>query len=167
MNKLYSLIMAVIVISIIIVVAWLRYDYIVKDRDQYKTKFENAAANLAIEKANRDTEKQASIEAAARSNKIQSEKEAIENEAKNMRSCIDNNSCGVRVELKYKVCPSLPTTATSGSMANDDQPYGGDFQRWINDTRESIKLDALKIKGLQEDLKIRSSPDYCTPKIPK
>jgi len=143
---------------------WWRYDYVVSERDGLKSDLAASRADLE----NRDNiirkERADAVSANFRAEAYATEKRTIENEAKSMRDCINNQSCGVRVQWKFKVCPSLPN-ASSGESRTDGaaEPDTRNLEEWSVGVEESIKLNLLQIEKLQEDIKIRSHPNYCKP----
>lgn len=125
---------------------------------------DKAEAELTDAKSILETERKAAADANARAKQTQLEKQVIQNEAKANADCIRNRTCGVRVELKYQTCPVSSANA-SGSGADELQEQNRrNFELWINDLKESVRLDNLYIVKLQEDVKVRSSADYCKPK---
>lgn len=130
-------------------------------RDKYKASSEQFQAEAKAANDVLVTERKAAADANARAKQTQIEKQVIENEAQANRDCIANKSCGVRVDLKYKACP-VSSATTSGSGIDELQEQNRrNFELWINDLKESVKLDNLYIIKLQEDVKVRSDSKYC------
>jgi hypothetical protein len=137
--------------------AYLRYDYVVKDRDAAK-------AELSQTKGVLDTERQNAQEAANRSLAFRIEESNREKEHQKLVDCVAAGTCGIRVH--HKACPAMPKAAadrpsTAGAAAEPDREFE---QNYFNH-RELINKYELREKALRVELAARSRPDYCQPKL--
>lgn len=91
-------------------------------------------------------------------------KEVIENEAKANRDCIANRTCGIELRWKKAICSdSRMPPPTSGESGTDESTFTNqrNFESWVVDLQESIDDNLIQIKGLQEELVVRSDINYC------
>jgi len=143
---------------------WWRYDSVVSERNILKSYLAASQADLE----NRDNiikkERADAISANSRAELYATEKRSIENEAKSMRDCIADESCGVRIKWKVNACPNM-LDSTTGELRTDGtaEPDTRDFEAWAVDLEESVKQNLLQIKKLQADVKIRADPNSCQP----
>lgn len=156
LNKLYvyGAILAIIGLG------WARYNYVVNDRDELKlqnTHLVSANQNLSAINAKKEKDIGAATD---REQKQILANEAIKNEVNDYRACVDAGKCGVR--WKLQACP-----VSSGAIAvqpNTNEAPGanrGDFESWYFDLLTAIRENHQQIIGLQEDVRVRSHPDYC------
>jgi hypothetical protein len=159
-NKIY----AAIAISVVLVFGWYRYDSLVSERDQLAANLKVTEDNLADKTAVLEKERSDALDASARAKQNQLKTEEVTDEVSKLRACIDAGTCGVR--WKYQACPRMPSgdTATGGQSAiAEDAAARRNFESWYFDFLEQIRQTEVLVKALQEDVKIRSNPDYCKP----
>lgn len=160
MIKLY----AGLAVLAVLVGLWWHYDSVISERDSLKTQLTDSQAALKNKDAVLESERADALSANARAITTQLEKKAIEDEANLMRSCISNESCGVRVKFKFNTCPNIQNATTSGPGADGaTESDTRDFQTWVFDTEESIKLNLHQIAKLQQDVLERSKQGACKP----
>lgn len=143
---------------------WWRYDSVIAERDGLKTALSMAAEAINQKDGIIEKERSGVAEAATRAEKNLQDKRAIENEAKSMRDCIADKSCGVRVQWKVNACPNLPGSGASRPGSDSSaEPDTRDFETWVVDLEESVKKNLKQIEQQSEDIKIRAAKDYCKP----
>lgn len=159
MSRLYATLALLAMIGL----AWWQYSSAITDRDKYKADSIRLEAELQVEKDIVKAKELAITEANKRAVRYSEEKKVIENEAKSNRECIAAGTCGVVLRFKSAVCTELHNTTTSRSGTNESSGTDPkDFARWYDTLEEAIKKNELKIVKLQEELSLRSKPNYCT-----
>lgn len=153
-----------LVFSIIAGLGYWRYSYVVDKLEltQQKLANETQAKQDAI-KLNEKTQT-ALDEERVRSAKFSDEKEAIAIEKAERDRCIANKSCGFIVQTKYIEMPAGSGVQTNQAESGADETacqFNENFQRSLSELRASIENDANQIIALQEDVLVRSKPDYC------
>ncbi len=158
MSRLY----ATLGIFVFIGLAWWQYSSAITERDKYKS--ESAKYQVEL-KAKTDlviAKEKLLSEANARAIKNLADKKVIEDEAKANNECIAAGTCGVVVRYKQAICASMPNSTDTGPGANDTSgTNSADFARWYVTLEEALKKNELKIAKLQQDILIRSNPNYC------
>jgi hypothetical protein len=141
------------------------YAYIESERvDSLKADNKVLTGKVEASEAARKKEQQDTIDANNRAKQNQIEKQVIEDEAQKNRDCISAGTCGVRVVFKSAICAGVHNPTTSGSDTNGTASQElRDFAEWDNNLEAAIKDNLLQIKKLQEDVAIRSNPNYCKP----
>lgn len=160
MNRIYFALGLLVVMGL----CWLRYDHVVEDRDAEKLRADNAVAQVKAMGKELVAERENAANAESRASKRQTEKEELKREYDQKVKCIDDGTCGVVVRWKRAICaePSLHS-ADSGSIGLDEGTVAEqkDFGRWLASLEASIDDNYRQIKGLQNELAIKSAPDYC------
>ena len=132
--------------------------------DTLKTANKELVSKVEASESARKKEQQDAIDANNRAKQTQIEKQVIEDEAQKNRICIANGTCGVRIMFKPAICADVHETTTSGSSNNGAAGQDlRDFAEWDNNLEAAIKDNLLQISKLQEDVKVRSNPNYCQP----
>ncbi len=141
------------------------YAYIESERvDSLKADNKVLTGKVEASEAARKKEQQDTIDANNRAKQTQIEKQVIEDEAQKNRDCINAGTCGVKFVYQHAACSPMYNASTSGSNANGTASQElRDFASWANDLEAAIKDNLLQIKKLQEDVAIRSNPNYCKP----
>lgn len=157
LNKLYAALGLLAVLGL----GYARYVYVVNDRDALKTQNTQLVSDLQNQTAI-NAKKEIDIAAAnGREQKQIAANEAIKNEIKDYRACVDAGECGV--QFRFKACPvtgsdPFASQPPASEAASTDRR---DFESWYFDLLGAVRDNAQQIKGLQEDLAIRSDPNYC------
>lgn len=162
MIKIY-LIVGAVVAAIIAGFLW-RLDYLQAKNDELESKvswYETALKNekdLNIKQAaNLD-------EANQRAQKNATEKQSILDETKKLRDCVANKSCGYVLRFQPIQVPATSSgdTGKAEPGINDTScRFGSDFDAWVVELVESIRLNKQKIESLQADVLVRSNKNYC------
>jgi hypothetical protein len=143
------------------------YAYIESERaDSLKADNKVLMSKVEASEAARKKEQQDAIDANNRAKQTQIEKQVISDEAQKNRDCIANGTCGVRVVFKSAICAGVHETTVGGSSVDGAASQElRDFAQWYVDLEAAIKDNLLQIKKLQEDVAIRSNPNYCQAKL--
>lgn len=139
------------------------YAYIESERvDSLKDKNQVLTDRIEQSEAARKKEQQETIDANNRAKQTQIEKQVIEDEAQKNRDCINAGTCGVKFVYQHAACSAVHNAVTSGSGVDGAAGQDlRDFASWVNDLEAAIKDNLLQIAKLQEDVAIRSNPNYC------
>lgn len=145
--------------------AWWRYDYIVSDRDAQKQRADSVTVDLANVNAKLATERQNAADADLRAKQRQSEKEVLQREYDQKLKCINDGNCVVKLRWGSSLCPKARQVHSTESISSgfNEKPSADerDFARWVADLENAIDDNHQQIIGLQNELEIRSKPDYC------
>jgi hypothetical protein len=112
LNKLYLAGGIVVVAGLL----WLRYDYVVSDRDALKTQL--AASQQEITKANETIEADRLERKALNEDRSEylAQLESAKNETKRLQTCIDNKSCVATIRVRVPTsCPTADAGGPAGA----------------------------------------------------
>ncbi len=150
-------------------IAWYNYSNAITDRALYKALSEERQVQLdhvldAVEKKEKEI-----LAANERTKTLIAEKVKIENEAEANRKCIADRTCGFELRWTHQICAnSMPNSSTSRPRADETSSSNGQtFEEWYIEVEEAAAIAELQIAKLQQDLTIRSNPNYCKPKQTK
>lgn len=165
MSKLY----ATGAILVLILIAWYNYSNAITDRDFYKKESETKDAQIANVVDLLAKKEKEILEANQRTKTHIAEKVKIENEAEANRKCIADRTCGFELRWTHQICAnSMPNSSTSRPRADETSSSSGQtFEEWYIEVEEAAAIAELQIAKLQQDLTIRSNPNYCKPKQTK
>jgi hypothetical protein len=107
-------------------------------------------------------ERKNAAEVALRAQKFYEDKQNDQKELDDLRNCVANKSCGVRVVRG--ACPAMPGTnstarGTEAADAADRRQFEQDYIGLV----ASIKETKRRYDWMQAELIARSAPDYCQP----
>lgn len=148
---------------VLIGLLWWRYDYITTQNERLQSDLSAANEQLEQSQAIVIKERQNAAEVALRAQKFYEDKQHDQTELDNLRKCVANQSCGVRVVRG--ACPAMPSSNTaSGGTEAADAADRRQFEQDYFSLVESIKETKRRYEWLQSELIARSSPEYCSPK---
>lgn len=108
-------------------------------------------------------ERQSAAEVALRAQKFYEDKQNDQKELDDLRNCVANKSCGVRVVRG--ACPAMPSsTTTAGGAESADAADRRQFEQDYISLLASIKETRRLYEWMQSELIARSHPDYCKAK---
>lgn len=120
-----------------------QYEQLVKARDALITKERQNAAEVAL-----------------RAQKFYEDKKNDQKELDDLRNCVANKSCGVRVVRG--ACPAMPSSTTAaGGVEAADAADRIQFEQDYISLVASIKETKRRYEWMQSELIARSHPDYC------
>lgn len=161
MNKLY--VYAVIALAAL-AGAW-HYNNVIDELDKLAADNAIITKNLESQKAVIAAERSAAIEANSRATETQKKSQEVTDEVNNLRACIDAGTCGVR--WKYQACPRVSGSDAAASRSAIDEADAArrrEFEQNYFNLVESIRQTRVQVEALQEDVRVRSRPDYCSAK---
>ena len=145
---------------VILGLCWWRYDYVTDENDTLKADLSAANSQLEQSQAIITKERQNAAEVALRAQKFYEDKQHDQAELDNLRKCVADKSCGVRVVKG--ACPIV-----SGSNSNSggaEAAYAADRKQFEQDyfnLLASIKETKRLYGWMQQELIARAKPDYC------
>lgn len=149
------------VIAILGLMYW-RYDYVTTQNAKLKSDLSAASAQLEQSQAIINKERQNAAEVALRAQKFYEDKQHDQTELDNLRKCVADKSCGVRVVKG--ACPTMPRpNSTAGGAETTDAADRRQFEQDYISLVESIKETKSRYNWMQQELITRSHPDYCSP----
>lgn len=105
-------------------------------------------------------ERKNAAEVALRAQKFYEDKQNDQKELDDLRNCVANKSCGVRVVRG--ACPAMPSSATAaGGVETADAADRRQFEQDYISLVASIKETRRLYEWMQAELIARSHPDYC------
>lgn len=148
---------------VIVGLLWWRYDYVTTENERLKSDLSAANASLEQLQAIIAKERQNAAEAALRAQKFYEDKQNDQKELDDLRNCVANKSCGVRVVRG--ACPAMPSsTAAAGGTEAADAADRRQFEQDYFNLLASIKETKRRYDWMQQELIARSAPDYCRAK---
>jgi hypothetical protein len=134
LNKLYL----ALGIAAVVGAAWLRYDYVVKDRDELKTKLATSQAELTKANETIELDRQERIAANETRSEYLAQLESAKNETKRLQTCIDNKSCVATIRVRVPTsCPTADAGGAAGA-ATAEAELDGAAVRAYNNLRDGI-----------------------------
>lgn len=139
--------------------AW-HYQHLIKSNTKLESALELKQIELEQSQAIIDKERQNAAELALRAQKFYEDKQHDQTELDNLRKCVADKSCGVRVVKG--ACPVLSgTNSTTGGAEAADAADRKQFEQDYFSLVESIKETKRRYDWMQSELIARSHPDYC------
>lgn len=146
--------------AVLVAAAYWRYDYVVTQNAKLKDGLEATIGFLEDAQAIITKERQNSAKSAASAKKAYEDKQHDQTELDNLRKCVADKSCGVRVVKG--ACPVLPgTNSTAGGAEATDAADRRQFEQDYFSLVASIKETKRRYDWMQQELIARSHPDYC------
>lgn len=142
-------------------VAW-HYQHLIKSNTKLESALELKQIELEQSQAIIAKERQNAAEVALRAQKFYEDKQHDQTELDNLRKCVSDKSCGVRVVKG--ACPVLSgydstTGGAEAANAADRRQFEQDYFSLV----ASIKETKRRYEWMQAELIARSHPDYCKP----
>lgn len=105
-------------------------------------------------------ERQSAAEVALRAQKFYEDKQNDQKELDDLRNCVANKSCGVRVVRG--ACPTMPSSnASTGGAETTDAADRRQFEQDYISLVASIKETRRLYEWMQAEAMAREHPDYC------
>jgi len=158
MSRLYLYGGAAAVLIILIGLAW----GLKQQLDLAESQRDTAQAQLSAVNDILAAERQNLIDAESRAAEYQSQRDQSNDANEAMRACIADKSCGVRVNVVYRTVRD-PDTGTCGAVEADAESQRELNQNYLSLDRE-LSLMEDNYRALQQELIVRSHPDYCRTK---
>lgn len=151
------------VAAVLIAAAYWRYDCVMDRNADLETDLAEAKSSLEQSQAIITKERQNAAEVALRAQKFYEAKQHDQTELDNLRKCVADKSCGVRVVRG--ACPAMPSSAsasggTEATYAADRRQFEQDYFSLVASIKETKRL----YEWMQQELIARSKPDYCNAK---
>lgn len=146
--------------AVLVAAAYWRYDYVMGRNANLETDLAAAKSSLEQSQAVITKERQNAAEVALRAQKFYEDKQHDQTELDNLRKCVADKSCGVRVVKG--ACPVLSgassnTGGTEAADAADRRQFEQDYFSLV----ASIKETKRRYDWMQQELIARSKQDYC------
>lgn len=156
-------------IAAVLIAAWLRYDYVVTDRDAAKASLATALASLVDARLLVETERIRADEAAERASEYYASRVKSNEELEKLRTCIADKSCVPRVRV-VQACPTsgvVPEAgANAGTLETSTAELDADAQRIVLRLYDQARELTDLYLSAQAEVEARSKPDYCERKKP-
>lgn len=149
--------------AVLVAAAYWRYDYVMDRNADLKSDLAAAKSSLEQSQAIITKERQNAAEVALRAQKFYEDKQHDQAELDNLRKCVSDKSCGVRVVKG--ACPVLSgTNSNAGGTEATDAADRRQFEQDYFSLLASIKETKRRYDWMQQELIARSKPDYCQTK---
>lgn len=158
MSRLYLYGGAAVALVIISGLAW----GLKQQLDLAESQRDTAQAHLSAVNDILAAERQNLREAESRAAEYQLQRDQSNESNEAMRACIADKSCGVRVNVVYRTVRD-PDTRTCGAVEADAESQRELEQNYLSLDRE-LSLMEDNYRALQQELIVRSHPDYCRTK---
>jgi prophage endopeptidase len=159
LNKLYL----ALGIAAVVGAAWLRYDYVVSDRDELKMQLEQSESNLKVYRDALISERESAARVAALSQKNIEDLNNAKSEIDRLRLDVESGDAGLQVNAECPEPRSVPSTGTSTGTPNATGPrLSNAAQRDYFTLRDRHAEATAQITGLQQYIL-----SECTQKSPQ
>lgn len=132
----------------------------VQKSGEYRSTIQQQEAVIEAKDALIEKERKNAAQSAERAKKAHEEKQNDQKELDDLRNCVANKSCGVRVVRG--ACPAMPSSGAS--TGGTETTYAADRRQFEQDyisLLASIKETRRLYEWMQAEAIARSHPDYC------
>lgn len=146
--------------AVLVAAAYLRYDYVNDQNAKLKADLSAVKEQLDQSQAIITKERKNAAEVALRAQKFYEDKQHDQTELDNLRKCVADKSCGVRVVKG--ACPVVSgANSTAGGAEATDAADRRQFEQDYISLVDSIKETRRLYEWMQAEAIAREHPDYC------